>query len=244
MTGVERDDFVLSYVDAAGTRYREPLILCWDTAFETVRPVRAFASRAGQPHFPGLWWFATTGLHVGYESWMERDQVMALDFDPEVVGLASQPFWLSWPGGRHAPDFFVRLADGNGRVVDVRADDRIKDADAERFTQTARACSLVGWEYQRVGVLDAVLLANLRWLSGYRHPRCLDAEVAHRLRAVAGGPIGLHELADAVGHRVEVLPTLFHLLWIGILAADLDAGLLSESTIIRWEAVHEYRAAG
>jgi hypothetical protein len=25
---------------------------------------------------------------------MERDHVMALDFDPTVVGIASQPFWL------------------------------------------------------------------------------------------------------------------------------------------------------
>jgi hypothetical protein len=42
----------------------------------------------------GLWWSATTGGHVGFESWMER--VMALDLDPTVVGIASQPFWLSW----------------------------------------------------------------------------------------------------------------------------------------------------
>jgi hypothetical protein len=27
---------------------------------------------------------------------MERDHVMALDFDPTVAGIASQPFWLSW----------------------------------------------------------------------------------------------------------------------------------------------------
>jgi hypothetical protein len=27
---------------------------------------------------------------VGYESWLERDQLMLLDFDPAVVGIASQ----------------------------------------------------------------------------------------------------------------------------------------------------------
>ena len=48
---------------------------------------------------------------------MERDHVMALDFDPTVVGIASQPFWLSWrdDAGKlisHAPDFFARRADG------------------------------------------------------------------------------------------------------------------------------------
>jgi hypothetical protein len=46
---------------------------------------------------------------LGFESWAERDVVMMLDFDSQVVGLSSQPFWLHWQDGghrrRHAPDF-------------------------------------------------------------------------------------------------------------------------------------------
>lgn len=34
---------------------------------------------------------ATTGAHVGFESWLERDHLMLLDFDPGVVGIAAQP---------------------------------------------------------------------------------------------------------------------------------------------------------
>lgn len=53
---------------------------------------------------------------------------MLLDFDPAVIGIASQPFWLSWPaaGGvrRHLPDYFVRVGDGTGLVIDVRPDER------------------------------------------------------------------------------------------------------------------------
>jgi hypothetical protein len=41
-----------------------------------------------------LWWSATTGGHVGFESWLEH--VLHLDFDPSVVGIASHPFWLHW----------------------------------------------------------------------------------------------------------------------------------------------------
>jgi hypothetical protein len=33
---------------------------------------------------------------VGFESWLERDHVLHLDFDPSVVGIASQPLWLHW----------------------------------------------------------------------------------------------------------------------------------------------------
>lgn len=91
--------------------------------------MRGFGWSRGQKHFPGWWWSATTDRHVGFESWLERDHAMGLDFDREVVAFSSQPFWLYWQVGtrwrRHAPDFFARLVDGGGVVVDVRADDRI-----------------------------------------------------------------------------------------------------------------------
>jgi hypothetical protein len=36
---------------------------------------------------------------VGYESWLERDQVMWLDWDQTVTGIASQPFRLGKGSG-------------------------------------------------------------------------------------------------------------------------------------------------
>src|SRR6266700_2732199 len=84
------------FIDADGTVRREPLSRCWSVAFERVSPVRGFASFRGQRNRPGLRWFASTGEHVGHESWLERDRLMALDADPEVVGVAAQPMWLRW----------------------------------------------------------------------------------------------------------------------------------------------------
>ncbi|MGW8327548.1 TnsA-like heteromeric transposase endonuclease subunit [Streptomyces sp. NPDC055897] len=107
---------------------------------------------------------------------MERDRLVLMDFDPAVVGMASQPFWLHWHDGerecRHALDFFVRRVDGSAVVVDVRADDWIAPRGAEAFELTRRACAEVGWRFERVGTPEAALLANVRWLSRYRHPRC------------------------------------------------------------------------
>jgi hypothetical protein len=98
---------------------------------------------------------------------LARDHLMLLDFDPAVVAVASQPFWLHWTddlGGprRHVPDFFVRYADGGGVVVDVRADERIEPRDAEASAATLRACEQVGWGFRRVGVPAEVLTANVR----------------------------------------------------------------------------------
>jgi hypothetical protein len=221
-----------------GVRQREPLSTCWNVAFERVAPVRGFATFRGQRHRPGLWWFATTGEHVGHESWLERDRLMVLDADPEVVGVSAQPMWLRWTTEsgrpvRHAPDYFARRADGTGVVIDVRADQRIGDQDAAVFAATARLCAQVGWEYQRAGELGAVHAANLRWLSGYRHPRFAQPGVAARLREVFAEPGPLLGGAAAVGDPVAVLPVLFGMLWRGELAAGLEAGLLGPGTLAR-----------
>ncbi|MEU0987836.1 TnsA-like heteromeric transposase endonuclease subunit [Streptomyces sp. NPDC005953] len=128
----------------------------------------------GERHFAGWYWAATTGRHVGFESWLERDRLLLMDFDPGVVGIASRPFWLHWHDGTrerwHAPDYFVRFEDGSAMVVDVRADERIEPKDAEAFDVTRSACARAGWGFERVGVPEAMLLANVRWLSRYRHP--------------------------------------------------------------------------
>lgn len=151
--------------------------------------------------------------------------------------MAAQPFWLRWHDGvrerRHAPDFFVRLADGTGMVVDVRADERIEPADREAFEATERACGQAGWRFRRRGALDAVVVSNVRWLSRYRHPRCEGRpEVMERLLEVFAQPTPLFEGAETAGDRIAVLPALFHLMWLGRLAADLAAGPLGPSTVV------------
>lgn len=208
-------------------------------AFERAAPARRFGSFEGQRSFQGLWWFATTGAHVGFESWLERDVLMALDFDADVVAVSSQPFWLSWPAEgrprRHAPDFFARRVDGTALVIDVRADDRIDAHDAEVFAATAGACESVGWQYDRRGQLDPFWGANLRWLAGYRHRRCCTPSVSDRLLKQLSGPIPLDELAAMAGDRLAVLPTLYHLLWRRVIDADLAAAPLWGSTVLRRE---------
>jgi hypothetical protein len=228
----------LSYLGGVRERQRSPLLDCVATRFEDAAPVRSFRWSRGLRHFSGWYWSATTGQHVGFESWLERDRLLLMDFDPEVVGIASQPFWLHWHDGkrerRHAPDYFVRRADGSAVVVDVRADERIEPKDAEAFETTRLACGQAGWGFERVGVPDVVLLANVRWLSRYRHPRCLRGPVADRLREVFAGPVPLMTGAEAAGDRLMTLPALFHLLWLQALTAEgLAVELLGPCTVVR-----------
>ena len=95
------------------------------------------------------------GLSLGWNA-----HLLNLDFDPTVVGIASQPFWLHWidAAGKpdsHAPDFFARRSDGSAVVVDCRPVERRRPRDIAKFEATARACALAGWEYRLLGEADA-----------------------------------------------------------------------------------------
>ncbi|WP_406290829.1 TnsA-like heteromeric transposase endonuclease subunit [Embleya sp. NBC_00896] len=178
----------------------------WAVRFEDVAPVRAFKSYKGQRHLPGLWWSSTVGGHIGYESWLERDHVMLLDFAPSVVGISSQPFWLFWrsDAGKsvsHAPDYFARRQDGTAVVVDCRPADRRKPRDVAKFEATRAACAQVGWDFRLVGAPDPIVVRNVRWLAGYRHPRHRLESVAAELLVAFVEPQPLMEGTSAVGTR-------------------------------------------
>jgi hypothetical protein len=230
------DGFEVSYVPGDGAEHRVPLAQAWAVPLEQGVPVRRFRSRKGQRHLSGLWWSATTGGHVGFESWLERDSLLHLDFDPSVVGISSQPFWLHWTDAAgttvsHAPDFFARRRDGSAVVVDCRPVERRKPRDVAKFDATARACALAGWEYLLLGAVDALVTANLRWLAGYRHPRHRLPEIAQLLRHAFSTPAPLLAGGQAAGDPIAVLPVLFHLLWCQELSADLSTPLHQDTVV-------------
>ncbi|WP_228566612.1 TnsA-like heteromeric transposase endonuclease subunit [Nocardia sp. SYP-A9097] len=176
------------------------------------------------------------GRRVGFESWVERDHLVALDFDPDVIGVVSQPFWLVWRQDgnkqrRHAPDFLVRMTGSRWLVLDSRPAELIRDRDRAAFAAMSHACAAVGWSYAVWDRLDPVLVANHRWLGGYRHPRCFDGSVAGELLETFTRPRPLMDGAEAVGDPLRTLPVLYHLLWRHWLVADLSV-VLSHRTAV------------
>ena len=223
-------EFDVETVAEDGTRRRVPLASAARIPLAGMTPARQIKARKGQRHLPGRWWSATDGRHVGYESWLERDQVMWLDWDKTVTGIASQPFRLWWTASdnearSHVPDYLAERGDGPPVVIDCRPADRRPPRDLAAFEATRRACALAGWEYRLVGALDPVATANLRWLAGYRHPRYGIPALAEVLRAAFAAPVPLMDGAEAAGDPAAVLPVLYHLLWVQDLATDLSVPL-------------------
>lgn len=211
---------------------------CWNVPFEHARAIRSPAAYKGQRNFAGLWWCATNQRHVGFESWCERDHLMNLDFDPAIIGISCQPFWIILPSAlpqhSHVPDYFIRHSDGSATVLDIRPDERVEATDHDVFQATKDLCATVGWKYQRLGTLPPVYLANLRWLAGYRHPRSLRASTATLLMDIltAQGTATVGDLATAAGDPVTTLPTLFNLLWKHTISTDLYHHSLARETLL------------
>jgi hypothetical protein len=163
---------------------------------------------------------------------------MSLDIDPNVTGIASQPFRIalstSLPRRSHVPDYFIRLADGSAVVIDVRPHGRVTPPDQEVFQATKDLCATVGWAYRRLGGLPPVFLANLRWLAGYRHPRYFRAPATAMLldRLAQDGPVSGRDLAATTGDAFAALAPLFHLLWEQQISTDLRRRVLHLDTVV------------
>ncbi|WP_406100444.1 TnsA-like heteromeric transposase endonuclease subunit [Streptomyces sp. NBC_01013] len=233
----------VEWADGEGGWLRKVLEAVSRVRFEPVLPVRRFTSYQGQRHFSDWYWAATTQSLVGVESWLERDRTMLLDHDRRVVGLASQPFRVTWQGEKrriwHTPNYFARLDDGSGLVVDVRPADRVGPEDAVKFSATEGMCQEMGcWSFALVHEPDPVEMANVRWLSGYRHPRNRVGDVAKRLMDTFDDPRLRMDGIEEVGDPLSVLPTLYHLLWCGDLRLDLSVPLEDGSMIGRAAVSH------
>ncbi|MFJ4866488.1 hypothetical protein [Streptomyces sp. NPDC088748] len=89
--------FEAVFLDPVGQSVQQRLVdAAMTVAFEELPPVSAFPVVPGRRWGPGLWWSATIGRHVAAGSNAMRTQLMLLDRDPDVTGLAG---W--WPV-RHA----------------------------------------------------------------------------------------------------------------------------------------------
>jgi hypothetical protein len=187
------DEPKLSYRFMDGSEHTAALDCVRARDLATAGPWRAFRWYRGQPHFSGLYWSATMGAHVVYESRLELARLLLADFDQAVVTIVSQPFQLGvrmdGQTRRHVPDVLLRDRRGAATVVDV------KPAELLTVSTVARTLAWVGeliqargWQFEVWSGCDSVLLTNVRFLAGYRRSRMFSEEQLNEvLAAVSDG---------------------------------------------------------
>ncbi|MFE1713942.1 TnsA-like heteromeric transposase endonuclease subunit [Streptomyces sp. NPDC058728] len=211
-----------------------------DVVIEDCPVVRSFPVRYGRRVAPGWWWSSTSARLVAYGSGAMRTQVMLLDRDPTVVALACRPVELVWREDSkfvgHAPQLMARLQDGSGLLLDCAGRSGSSARLAERARVVAAAAGAVGWSYRLAGPPEPVLVANVRWLAGYRHPRYAAGPWMPALVEAFSSPRPAVEAVRELGDPIAVWPAVFHALWSGVLRVRLDEPLHERAVVARQEA--------
>ncbi|MER6590333.1 TnsA-like heteromeric transposase endonuclease subunit [Micromonospora purpureochromogenes] len=206
-------------------------------------PVRKFRWYKGRKFYSGWYWSATTNGLVAYESRLELSRILLADFDSGVCGIVAQPFQIQELIGakvrRHVPDLLLYHDDSSVTVVDVKPADRLADPVVRRvFDWTAEIVGLRGWRFETWSAGDPVMLANVRFLAGYRRPWVIDTSLSAPILEVIDGHDsigGIERAASSIAPLERVRPVLLHLLWSGVLATDLSLPLGAGSPVWRTE---------
>lgn len=195
-------------------------------------PWRKFPWYLGQRNYSGVYWCATEGALVGYESHLELSHLVMADFDQSVKRIASQPFQLRFRANgvihRRVPDYLL-CTDRGPVVIDVVRARRLHDPEVRQtLAMTCRVIESRGWLYEIVSDPPPVRYLNIRFLSGYRRPWQFDPEVVAAVAAAArtGAGLTVRDIVARTPHaKPAALATVMHLLWQHRFTADLTKRL-------------------
>ena len=206
-----------------------------------VAPWRQFRWHRGQAHYSGLYWSATTGGHVAYESRLELARMLLADFAPQVGWIVAQPFLVeavvAGQTRRHVPDIALIDRVGAITIVNVKPPDRVSDPKVvATFAWAGRVFGARGWQHEVWTGAPEVLLGNVRFLAGYRRRDRFDAPLLDAVMAMADDrdTIGdLERRCRRLGPAEVVRPALLHLLWSDRLRTDLSTVLSDHCALER-----------
>jgi len=239
VTTMGRSAARVSFRDSGGEIIHSDLCSASSAVLAASRPWRTFRWHHGQAHFSGWYWAATMRRHVVYESRLELARLLLADFDPSVAAIAAQPFYLTaCVNGRernHVPDFLLLGGDGVVNVVNVKPAGHLADPKvAEALRWAGAVFAERGWRHEIWTGASAVQLSNVRFLAAYRDPARLDPVVVSAVAETVEGPVRVCEIERAWPQRSdEARAAVLHLVWRGVIRADLSVPLSAETVLER-----------
>ena len=198
---------VVSFRSAGGDEVSSKLQIAMPALFDA-KPRRTFRWYKGQRNYSGRYWSATERCHVVYESRNELAALLLADFDVAVHRIVAQPFLLTaevnGKARKHTPDYLLDTDDGTV-VIDVTTEKRISRPDIGFLcTWTSQVIESIGWRYEVMTEQPPTLIANVRFLAGYRRDWLVHLEALAELRAQATGLIGCR--IDDAERRIRTIP--------------------------------------
>jgi hypothetical protein len=200
-------------------------------------PYRTFRWYRGQRHYSGSYWSSTNCAHVIYESRLELARLLLADFDTSVTKIVAQPFLLraliDGKMRRHIPDYCLLTRDAP-IVVDVKPLGRMaKPTIRATFAWTRELMESIGWRFEVANEMPEALLANVRFLSGFRRTEGISQPCLADLRALDIDGVEFRDVKRMAPYPEPLVrAAILHLLWKQELVADLT-DVLDSKTVLR-----------
>lgn len=195
-------------------------------------------------HVTGGFSSRKNGRMLGYESLLERDFMLLLEYDPTVERFEEQPVSMKYAGQQrgnipYTPDVLVQFIASVARppeLVEVKHTSDLRKNEEKyrpKFAAAREYAEAQGWVFKIVTEVDirTPLLSNLKFLRAYRNTTSDTASINAVLLALddAGGSASILKIQqylreDATTH-LPAMATLWHMIATGQLHADLSKPL-------------------
>jgi hypothetical protein len=180
---------------------------------------------------------------LGFESLLERDFMILLEFDEDVEGFEEQPVRIAVTGRErrrvsYVPDILIHYRETGARPrkpllaeVKARRDlEKHKDKYAPKFSAAKSYAKERDWQFKVVDDSEIRIerLPNLKFLREYHliSPASEDIQQVMEGIETAGGWVELEELLTIKckddDDRLNLLPVIWHLVAIGRIEVDID----------------------
>ena len=195
------------------------------------------------------------GTSTAFESSLERDFLILLDFDREFESICEQPVKIKYTHqGRscsYIPDFLVDYRYGGTILYEIKFREDLKRNWTDlrpRFKAAVAYCRKRGWHFKIMTEVEirGVHLDNARFLRSYASRPSQDALEEHVVRTLAILGRTTPEMLMLAAfeekyHRMAALSALWRLVAIGRVEACLDEPISLQTPV--WVVVGEGFAA-
>ena len=181
---------------------------------------------------------------IAFESTLERDFFLSLEFDDSVEMYEEQPLTIKDEiNGRvisYTPDCLVRHIDGTETLFEVKyVADLEKDAEelAPRFAIAERYVREPNMEFRVVTELDirGITLENQRFIYGFSSPPKDFNNLKHDITKLLKNPLPMESLLSGLStermRQAVYIPAIWHLVFTGTLCVDLKISINNKTII-------------
>lgn len=191
------------------------------------------------------------GRMMGFESLLEREHMLLLEFDPRVVHFEEQPVTVpvrdeSSRSRKYVPDVLVhyetdtQMRPALMEVKHTRDLARNEEKYAAKFGAALQFAQAHGWDFSTVTEqsIRGPFLQNLKFLREYRNVHPGQEAITHVLATLeeAGGVAKVGQLLARLGHTEDELlawvPVVWHLVVSGQIGADLGQPLTDQTLLM------------